>query len=340
VLCDRDGVVSGLSGEDSHSASGSQSKLFVVLVSVLILNYNYARLLPEAIESVLAQTYPRIETIVVDDGSTDNSREVIASYDDRLISVFKENGGLTSAVNAAFERSSGDLISFLDADDAFEPEKVERVVGAARRVPQAYLIHHQMQLVDEGGKAMHRPFPARVPDGDIRALVARTGGWFPHAVMSGQTFTRAYAQRMFPVPEQQDFLDRGRSHILPIFPDTYLPGPAALCAPVAGIQAPLTRYRLHGKNMTFATQAASGGPLLRYRAEAETLSTVMREKFGESRPLQMEDHLAYQLLRYAAGEISWGYAIGRVVRCPYLPAMLKVREVLRVSMKRGTAGAA
>ena len=308
-----------------------------MLVSVLIPNYNYARFLPEAIESVLSQTYPRIETIVVDDGSTDNSREVIASYDDRVISVFKENGGLTSAVNAGFERSSGDFVSFLDADDAFDPEKVERVVAAARRVPQAYLVHHQMQIVDESGRAMHRPFPARVPDGDIRALVARTGGWFPHAVMSGLTFKRAYAERLFPMPEKQHFVDRGSSHVLPVF-ETYLVGPAALSAPVAGIEAPLTRYRVHGSNMTGATQATSEAQLLRYRAEAETLSTVMREEFGESQPLRMDDHLEYQLLRYATGETSWAHTIRCVMRCPYLPAILRVREALRVSMKRGTAG--
>lgn len=307
-----------------------------MLVSVLIPNYNYARFLPEAIESVLSQTYARIETIVVDDGSTDNSREVIASYGDRLVSAHKPNGGLISALNVAFERSSGDLISFLDADDAFETEKVERVVAAAQKVPQACLIHHQMQIVDESGKAMHRPFPACVPDGDIRSVVARTGGWFPCAVMSGLTFKRTYAQRMFPLPEEQHFVEGGRSHVLPVF-ETYLAGPAALLAPVAGIQAPLTRYRVHGTNMTFATRATSDGQLLRYRAEAETLSTVMREEFGECRPLEMEDHLDYQLLRYAAGEISWRHAIGRVMRCPYLPTMLKLREALRVSVKRQSA---
>jgi Glycosyl transferase family 2 len=306
----------------------------LVLVSVLIPNYNYARFLPEAIESVLSQTYPHVETIVVDDGSTDNSRDVIASYGDRVISIFKENGGQTSALNAAFARSSGDLISFMDADDAFEPGKVDRVVAAARRIPQAYLIHHQMQIVDGGGKAMHRPFPACVPDGDIRALVARTGGWFPYPVMSGLTFTRAYAERLFPVPDERPFVEAGRSHLLPILVDTYLAGPAALLAPVAGIQAPLTRYRVHGENMTFATQATSERQLLRYRAEAETLSTVMREKFGESRPLQMDDHLQYQLLRYAAGETSWVSTIRCLMRSPYLPPLEKAREALRVTMKR------
>lgn len=309
-----------------------------MLVSVLIPNYNYARFLPETIESVLSQTYPRIETIVVDDGSTDNSREVIAGYGERLISVFKANGGLTSTLNAAFERSRGDLVCFLDADDAFETEKVERVVAAARRLPQAHLIQHQMQIVDEDGNAMHRPFPARVPDGDIRALVARTGGWFPHAVMSGLAFTRAYAQRLFPMPEQQHFVEHGQSHVLPVF-ETYLLGPAALSAPVAGIQAPLTRYRLHGRNMSFATRATAERQLLRYRAEAETLSTVMREKFGQSPGLRMEDHLEYQLLRYAAGETSWASAIRCVMRSPYLPLTVKVREALRVTVRRGATAA-
>ena len=309
----------------------------MVLVSVLIANYNYARFLGEAIESVLSQTFPRVETIVVDDGSTDNSRDVIASYGDRIITVFKENGGQTSALNAAFEQSSGDLISFMDADDAFEPNKVERVVAATRRTPRAYLIQHQMQIVDASGKAMHRPFPASVPDGDIRALVARTGGWFPYPVMSGLTFTRAYAERLFPVPDDQRFVERGRSHLLPVIVDTYLAGPAALLAPVVGIQAPLTRYRVHGSNRSFETQATSERQLLRYRAEAETLSTVMRQEFGEVLTPRMEDHLEYQLLRYASGEVSWGYAIGRVMRCPYLPAFEKARRALRLSIKRDTS---
>jgi hypothetical protein len=155
--------------------------------------------------------------------------------------------------------------------------------------------------------------------------------------MSGLTFTRAYAQRLFPVPQEQHFVDRGRSHIIPVFADTYVAGPAALSAPVAGIQAPLTRYRVHGRNMSFVDGATIEKRLVRYRAEAETLSTVMREKFAESRPLRMDDHLEYQLLRYAARETSWAHTIRCVMRCPYFPSMLKVREALRVTMRRGTA---
>ncbi|HEY9630757.1 MAG TPA: glycosyltransferase [Coleofasciculaceae cyanobacterium] len=98
------------------------------LVSILINNYNYGRFLKEAIESALNQTYPRIEVIVVDDGSTDNSREVISSYGDRIVSILKENGGQASAFNAGFAASQGDVVCFLDADDLFKPEKAATVV--------------------------------------------------------------------------------------------------------------------------------------------------------------------------------------------------------------------
>ncbi|MCC2671779.1 MAG: glycosyl transferase, partial [Armatimonadetes bacterium] len=78
-----------------------------VLASVIINNYNYARYLPEAVESALAQTYPHTEVVVVDDGSTDHSRAVLAGYGDRLRTVFQENGGQASAFNAGFAASRG-----------------------------------------------------------------------------------------------------------------------------------------------------------------------------------------------------------------------------------------
>lgn len=99
------------------------------LVSILINNYNYGRFLPNAIDSALKQTYPNIEVVVVDDGSTDNSREVINSYIDQIIPVFKNNGGQASAINAGFAASKGEIICFLDADDIFLPDKVSEVVN-------------------------------------------------------------------------------------------------------------------------------------------------------------------------------------------------------------------
>ena len=75
------------------------------LVSIIINNYNYGRFLDEAISSALNQTYPHIEVVVVDDGSTDDSRQLIANYEDHIVSVLKENRGMSSACNAGFAAS-------------------------------------------------------------------------------------------------------------------------------------------------------------------------------------------------------------------------------------------
>src|SRR4051812_16040279 len=89
--------------------------------SIIINNYNYGHFLRDAIDSALAQTYPCTEVIVVDDGSTDDSREVIAGYGQRVTAVFKENGGQASAFNAGFAASRGEVVVFLDADDTLLP---------------------------------------------------------------------------------------------------------------------------------------------------------------------------------------------------------------------------
>ena len=99
------------------------SKKSETLVSIIINNYNYGRFLGKAIDSALKQTYAYTEIVVVDDGSTDNSRKVIASYGNQIIPVFKQNGGQGSAFNAGFKICNGDAICFLDSDDFFIPVK-------------------------------------------------------------------------------------------------------------------------------------------------------------------------------------------------------------------------
>src|SRR3712207_366484 len=107
------------------------------LVSILVNNFNYGRFLAEAIDSALAQPYRPIEVVVVDDGSTDNSREIIAAYGDRVRTVLKPNGGRGSTFNAGWAAARGDVICFLDADDAFTPDKVARVMETFRQNPDA-----------------------------------------------------------------------------------------------------------------------------------------------------------------------------------------------------------
>jgi glycosyltransferase involved in cell wall biosynthesis len=88
------------------------------MASVIISSFNYGTFLREAIESALNQTYTHTQVIVVDDGSTDDSPEIIASYGQQITSILKPNGGQASVLNAGFAVSSGDIIVFLDSDDA------------------------------------------------------------------------------------------------------------------------------------------------------------------------------------------------------------------------------
>ena len=90
-------------------------------VSIVINNFNYARFVTAAVESALGQNYPNCEVIVVDDGSTNDSRELLERFAGRVQLVFKENGGQASAMNTGFRAAHGALIVFLDSDDALFP---------------------------------------------------------------------------------------------------------------------------------------------------------------------------------------------------------------------------
>jgi glycosyltransferase involved in cell wall biosynthesis len=115
------------------------------LVSIVIANHNYGRFVSEAIESALGQRYRPIEVVVVDDGSSDDSREVVAHHSVRLVA--QEKQGVCRARNRGARECKGELIMFLDADDVLEPDYVERCLdaldGAGARVAYAYT---QMRL--------------------------------------------------------------------------------------------------------------------------------------------------------------------------------------------------
>lgn len=100
-------------------------------ISVIIPAYNYAQYLNETVMSVLNQTYKNLECIIVDDGSTDNTKNIISNLqksDDRLIYIYQENQGLSAARNKGMKISSGDYIAFLDADDLWLKEKLENQI--------------------------------------------------------------------------------------------------------------------------------------------------------------------------------------------------------------------
>jgi GT2 family glycosyltransferase len=121
------------------------------LVSVVVPTYNRAAIVGQAIESALAQSYANIELIVVDDGSSDETKRVVESYGSRVRYLFQENAGVTAARNLAMHNARGEFIAFLDSDDRWQPWRIEAQIAALRRYGEAGLVWTDMAAVDRAG---------------------------------------------------------------------------------------------------------------------------------------------------------------------------------------------
>ncbi|WP_299030479.1 glycosyltransferase, partial [uncultured Thermanaerothrix sp.] len=215
------------------------------LVSVLMPNYNYGRYIGEAIESVLRQTYQQWELIICDDGSTDNSCEVVKRYQDkdsRIKLIQKENGGMASALNIAYRESRGSIICLLDADDVFLPTKFETVVEAFNSPPLPGFVTHRMQIVYGIDKKPGVVIPIFTPleHGYLASKVYKRGGRWRYMPASAICLRREVANLLFP-------LDEG---LFRSVADGYIFTLAAVVTTVKSVDKVLSLYRLHGANFT------------------------------------------------------------------------------------------
>lgn len=222
------------------------------LVSILINNYNYGRFLNDAIASALHQTYPNVEVIVVDDGSTDDSRAIIAHYGDRVVPILKANGGQASAMNAGFAASHGDIICLLDSDDLFLPEKAAEVVAAFQTAPDIGWVFHESaphpteaitpnQLSDLFQDATqdnaHHPFQPI----DFRTPLRRAQLPTFTPSTSNLCLARSLAAQLFPLPEE-----KGKSGMA--ITDLYIKYLAVGLERGCTSQKNLGIFRVHGHN--------------------------------------------------------------------------------------------
>ncbi|ARV61303.1 glycosyl transferase [Nostocales cyanobacterium HT-58-2] len=207
-------------------------------VSIIINNYNYSQFLCEAIDSALSQTYPNTEVLVVDDGSTDNSQEIIASYNTRIVPLIKKNGGQASALNAGFQMSRGEIIIFLDADDYLFPHAVERVIAAWE--PSVANVQYRLELVDANKKfidTLPRP-EIHLDSGNVLPILLQKGR-YNCLVTSGNAFSRAALAEILPIPESE----------FRISADGYLVTLIPFYGQIVSIEEPLGGYRQHGSNL-------------------------------------------------------------------------------------------
>lgn len=137
----------------------------MAVVSVIIPTYNCGKFISEAIESVLGQTYQDFEIVIVDDGSADNTRDVIASFEEKyprkIKYIYQKNQGMCIARNIAIKNSHGKFVAFLDADDFWMPTRLEKEISIFEKYREVGLVHSNVKNVDEAGLFLNIPLRKR-----------------------------------------------------------------------------------------------------------------------------------------------------------------------------------
>lgn len=210
-------------------------------VSVVINNFNYGRFLGAAIESALAQSYQNREIIVVDDGSTDDSLEIVRSFGDRIHLVSKENGGQSSAFNAGFAACRGEIVCLLDADDLFLPGKIKRIVEVFEQLPGIEWCFENLRLFRRSQLDSY-PRDRYFAAGHVDARQAMLRGEFPRNIesaTSGLSFRSELLARILPMPHAKSIL----------LCDDYIKAACYALAPGIALDEELSLQRLHGSNL-------------------------------------------------------------------------------------------
>lgn len=219
-------------------------------VSLVVTSFNQKAYLAEAVESVVAQTRPVHELILVDDGSSDGSQELIRGWEarlpDRVIAVLQpSNAGIPRARSAGLKRATGDLVGVLDGDDRLLPGFAERLVAALERDPAAGCVYSNVEFVDAAGR--------RLRDRDLEAQPS--GAVFSHVAAGAMGLMRSLLARRELVAEA-GYLDEA----FPKYDGFVLTLRLARRTPFAYVFEPQAQYRVHaaGDSRTFGPRAQLG----------------------------------------------------------------------------------
>ena len=247
--------------------------------SIIINNYNYDRFLAEAIDSALNQTYPQIEVIVVDDGSTDTSREIIASYGDRIMPILQENGKQAAAFNSGFAKSKGDIIIFLDSDDYLLPQAVAEIVAVWK--PNLAKVHYRLNVVNGAGKSLGYSCPqgsSPLSSGKAWQMLLEKGGYVSTPT-SGNALNRQVLSKLLPIPDEYK-----------LTADDYLSFQVPFYGEIAAIEQPLGVYRVHDSNQ-WALATVTGDRFKRFvlhDLQNFALLTKKAQELGHEIPADLE----------------------------------------------------
>jgi glycosyl transferase family 2 len=273
-------------------------------LSIIIPNFNYERFVGDAIRSALAVRWSDKEVIVVDDGSTDTSRAVIADFGSKITTILQNNAGQNSAVNAGFARSSGDIIIFLDADDMLLPTVAEEVNAVwHERISK---VQYGLLDLDENGYSSGEHGPVlshRHTPEHVLAMVRRTCTYIGPPT-SGNAWSRRFLELVFPLPVREATSPREPGAYFGIFFDAYLKMLAPFFGDVVSLITPQGYYRIHGRNQwQVGSTISAAWALNRCLDFARTVDKAneMRQKIGDAHGFWIdwerdEFHMAYRLI--------------------------------------------
>lgn len=198
------------------------------LVSIVTPAFNQGAYLAETIESVLSQDYANIEYIVLDDGSTDDTAEIISRYDGRIRSERHDNIGQARTLNKGWRMARGEYLGYLSADDLLEPDAVSRLVSELIKSPDIAVSYGDFKLIDSNGRVFRsvrtEEYDRRRLTVDIicqpgpgalfrREVFARTGGWTGKLRQVPDFEFWLRASRVGPFKRVPEFLARYRVHV-------------------------------------------------------------------------------------------------------------------------------
>ncbi|MDE1187846.1 MAG: glycosyltransferase [Pantoea sp.] len=255
-------------------------------VSIIINNYNYGNFIEDAIISALNQNLSQTQLIVVDDGSSDNSRSIIDNYKDRVDFLYQENGGQASALNAGFLLADGDIIIFLDSDDRLHANCASEVVAAWR--PGVSKINYNLEIIDGlGNNEGIRYFKEDLPRGNLKEQTLFTG-MVASPPMTANAFSRSFLERVMPIPET---LWRSAA-------DVYLFSLATLCGEIVAIDKNLGEYRVHNSN--------DSKPIKNGKISRGWIDNIVKREFETDKAIA--DFARSSGLPYTPGTITSGLA--------------------------------
>lgn len=245
------------------------------LVSIVICNYNYERYVDAAVDSALNQTYPRVEVVVVDDGSTDGSLVRLVQRGNSIRLVEQSNGGQVSAYNTGYANATGDYLVFLDADDVLDSDTVAQAIASLD--PSIARVHFRLRLINAHGQPLGPVIPRYLSNGEMGPEIKNRGHLVPSAPGSGNLYSRAILQRLMPIPI--DPQDRHGA-------DFYLIYGASLLGVTRALAAVQGGYRVHSEvtaadsSLVFGNAATKVDEYALVQRRAENFKRWIRDRTG------------------------------------------------------------